>query len=570
MDLTFGGITFIVGLILAFKIRTSITSGLQPLAWMEFGLTVLLLAIGIRSITKGSSRVFRFLVGRNIPSDLAPNPYRNDEIEESLKKRSNPTFEESDDYFSRLLISLFDKFLFLPPRYQDIFRNVSASLFSFLLFLAIYLLVIFTTSIGLIRLTDKASIISLFTFFFMFLQFIVWFKNRPTIKRTSSSRKRRAAKRKQKSVSTLRIVSSIILAIFVPFGLEILARGGTPLPEIRTNAFIPVAVLLILSSSVVAITYLLSLSRMANLNPDTKVSDFKTHLQAEVHPKDLFRCFETEMEDKRFKELPNRVYREVKPVLTLEGSQNKGSFYGSTIQETQPVNLGESLPKTGQLVRSIAAIFGRVLHLAGLLFLVYSIEKIGNNFTVTDIDPSMVTTTINAIIYPIMFSVFAAYFNRIAHIFYSEMLFQSYLVHFFTEGTYSESKVSTGMSIYDSTRSENTVNNTSATPWILASHITTSTFTDSSVRNLEGTRHILEMRKADDFVDDLINGFSNYLNNMNNIAGLNNQTVEKAKQFNKLNEATHSKRINEQSTDKPDQIDKGNSEHGAARRELED
>ena len=61
-----------------------------------------------------------------------------------------------------------------------------------------------------------------------------------------------------------------------------------------------------------------------------------------------------------------------------------------------------------------------------------------------------------------------------------------------TEGTYTESKISTGMAYNDSTRSENTVVRSSITPWLLTSHILTSTYATSGMMNLEHLRLIID------------------------------------------------------------------------------
>ena len=136
--------------------------------------------------------------------------------------------------------------------------------------------------------------------------------------------------------------------------------------------------------------------------------------------------------------------------------------------------------------------------------------------------------------------------------------FSSYLVHFFSDGTYTESKVSSGMSVYDSNRSENTVVNTSATPWILVSEIVSSTFVDSSTRNLEGQRFILEMYKADDFLKDLVDGFNNYLGDKSVILGINTEKdIENSLKFQKLNDLTRSnqKDLFDLDTDRNEEIE---------------
>ncbi len=523
LDLILGIFTLILGVLLVFRVRASISSGLQVLAWLELILAVVFIIVGIRAIIIGSVRLFRFLVGRDIPSNISPYPYSQETIENVLMSRANPTFIEKNDFVSRLLISIFNRFLFLPIGFRNLMESVSSLLLSFLLFFVVYLLTVFSTSIGLIALTDKKTIMTLFSLFFVLKQLVVWFTYRPNNNRITNL---------QPSVySCKNIVFNILMAILAPTILELLVRNGYAIPNVDVKVVLPIVLLLLFSISLVLATYYLSIKRLDVLNPETEVSEYKEHIQVSIHPKDIFRCFELEMANKRYMELPNRVYKAIKPVLELEGSENKGSFHGSTIQETQPTHKESSLPNIAKQVRLYIAILGRTLLLGSFIYLFFAISSLRNS--------TSIGTVFNIFYYPALISFFAYYLIRIAHLFYSEILFSSYLVHFFSDGTYTESKVSSGMSVYDSNRSENTVVNTSATPWILVSEIITSTFADSSTKNLEGSRFILEMYKADDFLGDLVNGFTNYLGDRKLIVGFNSKMdIENSINFHKLNEMT--------------------------------
>ncbi|MEA1787517.1 hypothetical protein U1E44_15550 [Arenibacter sp. GZD96] len=526
LDVVFGTLVVLLGIILVFRVRISIASGAQLLAWLELIVSVVFLAVGIRAIIVGSVRLFRFLVGRDVPANISPFPYNQETIEKVLMRRTNPTFIEKNDFVSRLLISVFHKSLFLPIGFRNLMESVASLLLSFLLFFAVYSLTIFSTSIGLIHLTDKTAIISLFGLFFVLKQFVVWFTYRPNTKRISLIA--------PSVYSYKNIIINILLAILAPVFLEVLARNGAAIPSLEINFAAPIALLFVCSLSLVLISYFLSLKRLEVLHPETAVSEYKEHIQVSVHPKDIFRCFEIEMANKRYMELPNRVYKEIKPILELEGSQNKGSFHGSTIQETQPIPRETNLPDSAKKERFYVALTGRVFLLFGFILLFLSLGSLPNEITVS----ALFTT----FYYPALIVFFAYYLIRIAHLFYSEILFSSFLVHFFSDGTYTDSKVSSGMSVYDSNRSENTVVNTSATPWILVSEIVTSTFADSSTKNLEGNRFIIEMYKADDFLGDLVNGFTSYLGDRQLIVGFNTKTdIENSLNFHKLNEMTRSK-----------------------------
>ncbi|MBN1462518.1 MAG: hypothetical protein JW922_02435, partial [Paludibacteraceae bacterium] len=469
LDIVQGIIVLILGVILVFTIRQSLTEGLKVIAWIELFVSIFFISFGVRTCIIGAIRLFRFLVGRNVPSDISPNPYSQSTIEKVLMNRSNPTFIEKNDFISRLIISIFNRFLFLPIGYRNLVEGVSSILINYTIFLIVFLFSVFSTSIGLIGLSDKNNIITLFGLAFLFQQVFVWIKYRPSNTRITAYR--------PAIFGYGNIVFTIIISILIPVILELMVRNGIHIPSIDINITLPIILLLILNLIVNVVSFYLSENRLKVLNPETQVSEYKEHLQLALHPKDLFRCFEIEMANKRYKELPNRVYKAIKPILELEGSENKGSFHGSTIQETQPIHKELELPKNAQDVRFYTAVFGRVLILLSAFYLFFKIRSI--------VDYPSISDLFNLFFYPIVIGLSAYFLIRIAHLFYSEIQFSSFLVHYFADGTYNESQVSTGMSVYDSNRSENTIINTSTTSWILVSEIVSTTFSDSSVRNLE-------------------------------------------------------------------------------------
>jgi hypothetical protein len=160
--------------------------------------------------------------------------------------------------------------------------------------------------------------------FFVLKQLIVWFAYRPNNSRITNL---------QPSVYSYKnIVLNILMAILAPTILELAVRNGYAIPSVDVKVALPIVLLLLFSISLVLATCYLSIKRLDILNPETEVSEYKEHVQVSIHPKDIFRCFELEMANKRYMELPNRIYKVIKPVLELEGSENKGSFHGSTIQ----------------------------------------------------------------------------------------------------------------------------------------------------------------------------------------------------------------------------------------------
>jgi hypothetical protein len=124
-----------------------------------------------------------------------------------------------------------------------------------------------------------------------------------------------------------------------------------------------------------------------------------------------------------------------------------------------------------------------------------------------------------------------------SHLFWGEMHFTSLLMHLNTEGTYTESRLSTGMSIHDSTRSENTVVRSSITPWIITTRIKTSIFATSGMKNLEQPRYIMSMAKNDQELDSIVGEIKSFLKEREAIAAITNERdLSNASQIHQINQ----------------------------------
>jgi hypothetical protein len=113
------------------------------------------------------------------------------------------------------------------------------------------------------------------------------------------------------------------------------------------------------------------------------------------------------------------------------------------------------------------------------------------------------------------------------------------MVYFQCRGTYTESKLSTGTSIYDSTRSENTVVRSSMTLWLIATRLITSTFAASGAMNLENRRYVLEMHKADPELHTVVEDLRAFVSKREAIAGIDNEgDVSAAARIHQVNQST--------------------------------
>jgi len=100
----------------------------------------------------------------------------------------------------------------------------------------------------------------------------------------------------------------------------------------------------------------------------------------------------------------------------------------------------------------------------------------------------------------------------------AEINFKSILIYFKGEGTYTESKLSYGMAITDSARSENVVVRTSIAPTLIVSDITSCTFACLGPYNLKRARYVMDMRKADAVLDEIVKGIRGFLESRQVIA----------------------------------------------------
>ena len=250
------------------------------------------------------------------------------------------------------------------------------------------------------------------------------------------------------------------------------------------------------------------LLRMPADAPKTEVSEYRDQWQESVHPMDIFRCFDLTMADFRFQEIPNRIYERHNPQLVDDA---KGDFSGSMIQETQPIPQPAEVSPALDLLRKANLFAGEGLLLAGTVCFFVLLTRVLNP------DAPRLEWLMSGLI----FTLFGHVLTQAADVFFAEVRFESRLVHFFTDnGTFSRSKLSTGMGIHDSTRSENEVVRSSMTPWMLCTRVQTLTFAVSGARNLEQRRYVVEMRKDDAFLEAVVRALRQFIRSRQIVAGL--------------------------------------------------
>jgi hypothetical protein len=351
------------------------------------------------------------------------------------------------------------------------------------------------------------------------------------------------------------IAASILVPIIAGVYLDelLIVSGNTQ--QIFTEAsgifaaWANLGLLTIATLVVLAAVLPLLFARMANASPQTEVSEYRENMQESVHPNEVFINIENiVLANRRYKEMPNRIYREFDPKL-IEQSDGKGSFNGQLLIETQPALAEEENNSKQDNKKTILSTIGQIAFVIGAIAFYYLGQNIISAIGAFD-SWKLATTNDNLTFFlqalsSVLFTLFAwltfksaaKILDAASHLFWGEMHFTSLLMHLNTEGTYTESRLSTGMSIHDSTRSENTVVRSSITPWIITTRIKTSIFATSGMKNLEQPRYIMSMAKNDQELDSIVGEIKSFLKEREAIAAITNERdLSNASQIHQINQ----------------------------------
>lgn len=577
-----------VGLLIAAS-GTVQTDSISGWILMVFGMVIL--GLGIRALTSGIYATLRYFVGRNHPTSLARNyakseqstsqqeardtAYTAQELEEMLMGRKNSTFTEPKGFLARLLHSLVPKLLFLPYPLRNLAQRVFGSWVSTAVALLLYGVVAFVSLAGFAG--DAGQLMfPVYTVFLMFYIMLTW--------RSAGRSVNRAAEHSVESLGSgtlAKVISfSFIFPIILGVGFSYLMQSSgttkaeitelfSQLPSLHSGLYVFLIITLALLSS--ALLLLMLKARLAIVNPTTEVSELRENWQESVHPNEIFINLDNlVMANRRYKEVPNRVYRELDPQL-VEQVEGKGGFNGEMIQEIQPKYRMTDLGKTFTLTRLISLLCSNFLYLGALVTTVifaYALVNVysassqlssnnmkqlfesGEAFAMID----LIITCVHWLVIGVIIKSFAKILDVAAHLFFAEMQFESLLIYFKCEGTFTESKISTGTGIHDSTRSENTLVRSSITPWVIVSRVITSTFAGTGMKNLEHPRHILEMQKDEHQLSEIKTDVVSFLKDRESIASITSERdLGNASQIYQLNEQTRAAKNEQMSITQKDE-----------------
>ncbi len=535
-----------------------------------------MLAMGLRISGRGIFSTLRYFVGRNHPTSLSTNFKKSQievskeeldylaytkptDLEEMLIGRKNIKFIEPTGFLARLLYSLVPKLLFMPYPVRNMAQYLFSAWIKTAVALIAYLLVGFVTKMGFVGETGSV-IFPIYSATLIIYLLIVWRKAGRPIMRHAESSVDSLGHSDLKWVVAVSLLFPVILGVIFS---SIISSTSTSINEIDTFIasmpqlhivayLIAIIVLAILCSMPIVI---MMRSRLNVTNPTTEVSELRENWQESVHPNEIFINLDNlVMANRRYKEVPNRVYRELEPELD-EQVKGKGKFRGELIQEVQPKVKTMEMGNAFNKMRLIALLGGNLLYVVAMVIIVvlafkfidlvsiYKSTDLSSIKIINNSDSSAFINSLMLVINLFFISFILVSFGRLltnaARLFFAEIQFESLLIYFKCEGTFTESKISTGAGIHDSTRSENTLVRSSITPWIIVSRIVTTTFADSGMKNLEHPRMILEMHKSDDELLAIKNDVIAFLKDRESIANITSaRDLNNASQLYQLNQQT--------------------------------
>ncbi|MBN7795302.1 hypothetical protein [Parahaliea mediterranea] len=557
----------------------------QLVGWVLVLFGVFLLGAGLRSAGAGAYAMLRYFVGRNHPTSLARNfskseastsqeeaahvAYSAQLLEEMLVGRKNSTFKEPRGFLARLIHSIFPKLLFMPYPIRNLAQRLFGTWVKTLVALLAYGFVAFVSFAGF---AGAAGELMFPLYSALLLGYLLW------IWRSAGRPIDRKAEMQIETSSVAGLVKVIAMSLLVPVLLALAVTwlmqqtGVDPaemhavidrLPQLHIAWYMLGIFALAGLASVFLVTMLRA--RLQAANPVAEVSELRENWQESIHPDEIFINLDNlVMANRRYKEVPNRVYRELDPQLE-EQVDEKGGFRGEMMQEIQPRVKPMSLGALFEKARLGSLLVGNLLFVVAVIatfFLAYnvadalqffrlmwgqldaetflslmapSLASSGEPYMIRD----LVMSCVHLLLLGVMFKAFARILTNAAHVFFAEIQFESLLIYFKCEGTFTESKISTGTGIYDSTRSENTLVRSSITPWVIVSRIVSTTFAATGLKNLEHPRHILEMHRDENELLSIKTDVISFLKDRESIASItSHRDLANASQLHQLNEQT--------------------------------
>ncbi|MEJ7137310.1 hypothetical protein [Amphibiibacter pelophylacis] len=522
--------------------------GRHPLqAWVNAGAGLALLLWGLKGLAGGLQSTLRFFVGRSVPVSLArnlnPSEARNAEaeaphtayaardLEAMLMGRKNPTLGEPVGVLAQLLHSLWPRLIGLPWALRNMAQDLAGLIADSLIAVLCAALAAGVARSGLMGAAGQvlAPLLSIILLVYLLA---LWLSRSSDLARTTT------VLQPSRSLASLLWVPALALLapaalVWVYGGLGAAARAqlqtfSAALGQLNAGGLL--AMLFIAGTVVCAITVLLLRERLRGVDAQTEVSEHRSHLQEAVHPGDIFIHLENQvLANRRYRDIPNRIYQSLEPELS-DASQGKGSFRGQLLAETQPAWAPLSLSPATRQLRLLGSGVGLALTVLAALCLAWLAGAVGpladHLRNPVEGRPLALQSELSNLFQLACLGLgllaLGQVLVRATHVFWAEMTFDSLLLWVRAEGTWTESRLSTGMALHDSTRSENVVVRASISPWILCARLVTSTQASSGTNNLEQPRLVLALHPTPDELGGIVDEISHFLRQRENLAGIVN------------------------------------------------
>src|SRR5690554_2955283 len=306
-----GGVLITLIKIYALLQVTSLIDERLVTAWIYAVAGFLLLVTGLRRVGSGLMQMFKFFVGRSVPSSLAMNltkserenakleaqkgslAYNSSTLESMLMGRKNATFTEPQGWMGRLVHSVFPRLIFMPYPIRNVVQQVFSAVTTTVIAMLAFALTYFVASSGL---TGTAGHIIIPAFSVLLLLYLVaaWRKAAVSVRLDQVKTMQSA-----NAASVAKIIAfSIIFPVLIGFGYHSFMGNVNPVELAEMNALtaemksFSAWPLLFLMFGLAAITIGLVLTLVkhrANLiNTTTEVAEYRENLQESVHPNEIF------------------------------------------------------------------------------------------------------------------------------------------------------------------------------------------------------------------------------------------------------------------------------------------
>ncbi len=550
LELIAGFISVYISIKLLLSVSGFVSSGSNPAAWLAAIMGIVIILQGAFNIFSGMFKCFSLVVGRNDPKSLAHNyanpdesqlnmHYRDADLSQMLLARQNKTFVEPRCWIEGLYFSLFRKMFFLPLPYRNVIQGCLSAIINTVVVLICWCIINYIVSVGLVAKGNASIVTSLCTIVLGIKLFFIWRAAYTVERNRIASPSNLSFSHLFMNIAFATLVPGAIATLFSFFSLpdsDILKAITTFLTGYDWTywflcfSFLPLV-------AIVPI-FFLCYQKSKEYELKTEVSERIVSWQESIHPREIFIGIENVALAKlRYLEVPNRVYSKLEPTLKVQSDGNKGEFSGYTLQETQPAYVKDEQSIIFKIVKFISAFTAVALNLWIIVLMAAFVKNFALNWHGTFQD-GLLTSLLNLIFSMLVLWILSKVLKGATVLFFSEIKFSSLLIHFKTEGTFSESKISTGASIYDSNRSENSVIRSSINQWIVASQVISTTFLGTTIAKFDNARYVMEMSADDNKIDAVLNDLKKFVKSRNMVADVaeSSESLRTSEHIQKMNE----------------------------------